>query len=149
MTIFDWYTAGIWHDGICIMTFFCCGYFMSKLSWESLKSRLLKIKQHQHQCATCPENFKKASKSAKLLGIKVLMNMLCPFLCDVLHLPQRVQICNKKMKNAIFSLGRCLVRPTYKKLQKSMLQHMKNVGKNLQHLADITTCPRHVYAFPN
>ncbi len=24
MTIFDWYAIGIWHDGMCITTFFCC-----------------------------------------------------------------------------------------------------------------------------
>ncbi len=24
ITTFDWYTTGIWHDGICIMTFFIC-----------------------------------------------------------------------------------------------------------------------------
>ncbi len=54
-----------------------------------------------------------------------------------------------KSADIFFSPGHRLVHPTYKILRKVGVATNANVGRNLRHLADITTCPQHVNDISN
>ncbi len=114
--------------------------------WSPDFSKFSNINTDAQHVRTC---WKKL-KIAKLKEKMYLWAWFFLFLYNVLISSQRIHKCNKKRKSPIFfSLGHHLVHSTYGDSQKLMSWQMTNVGGILQHLANITTCQRHVYYFPS
>ncbi len=120
------------------------------LRWESLQSRLLKIWWHQHQLATCWD-MSKNLKKCQTFGQKHTSKHAISFtLCNVLLLSQIFQKCNNKWKVPIFFLSVIIWYALNTRiLQILMPWQITNVGGILWHPANITTCLRHFYSFPN
>ncbi len=94
-------------------------------------------------------NVKKAQKLPNFRTKNVLLSMLF-FFFHVMY-----SSCPRESKNAIknekclFSPGHRVVCPTYKMLQKVDVATNDKCQRISRHLADITTCLRYVYRFPN
>ncbi len=71
-------------------------FLTPQLSWESLKSRLLKIKLHQYQHMTCPDMSKKHQKVPNFRAKKTYLPA-----CFFLFFHAMYSSCPKEFKNAI------------------------------------------------